>query len=287
MRRSAVSGSLPRGQDLHEEAVRLGIGAEIAVDQLQRLGDEAERVRVDVEPVLVGGVEQAEEIHRIVAEGAVVRDVEPVRIDREARDVALPEAPAAPREQRLALLFALEERAEDARQIADVLGDQEIVLHEALDAARSGMVGVAHAPADFALQVEGEAVLAAAGEEMQVAAHRPQEILRALETLRLVGIEHLALDEIGHVVDAIDVFRDPEKRVEIAQAALALLHVGLDEVARIAEPRVALVALVEFCLEELRAPSPSSPRTRSAASDRDKDPGRPTHSALRARRCGS
>ncbi len=47
------------------------------------------------------------------------------------------------------------------------------MLHEALDAAGPGMVGVAHAAADLGLQVEGQPLLGTAGEIMQVAAHRP------------------------------------------------------------------------------------------------------------------
>ena len=61
----------------------------------------------------------------------------------------------------MALLLLFEQRAEDARQIADVLRDQEIVLHEPLDAAAAGVVGVAHALRDLALQVEGQPVLGA------------------------------------------------------------------------------------------------------------------------------
>ena len=105
-------------------------------------------------------------------------------------------------------------------------------------------------------QVEGQPVLGAAGEEMQMAAHRPEEILRAVEALRLVRRQHLALDQLVDVVDAVEVFRDPEQRVQIAQAALAFLDVGLDEIARIAEPRVALVALVELRFDELRGRCP-------------------------------
>ena len=205
---------------------------------------------MDVEPVLLRRVKEADEIDRIVAEGVLARDIEPPAIDREARDLALAQAPAAPGQQRLALLLRFQQGAEDAGEVADILGHQEIVLHEALDAARAGMVGVAHAAPDLALQIEGQAVLGAAGEEMEVAAHRPQEILRPGEALRLLGVEHVALDQLVDAVDAVDVFGDPEQRMEIAQAALAFLDVGLDEVARIAEPPVALVALVELRLEE-------------------------------------
>ena len=124
------------------------------------------------------------------------------------------------------------------------------MFHEAFDAARAGVVGVAHAAGDFGLVFEGQAVLGAAGEKMQVTAHRPEEILRAREALRLLGRQHLEIDQGRDVVDAVDVFGDPEQGVEIAQGPLAFLDVGLDQVARIAEPAVALVALGELVADE-------------------------------------
>ena len=71
----------------------------------------------------------------------------------------------------------------------------------------------------------------AAGVEMHVAADRPQEILAAAEGAIFLRIEHALLDQIGGVVDAIDIFRDPEQRMQIAQAALAVLHIRFDAIA--------------------------------------------------------
>src|SRR5262249_9477555 len=149
----------------------------------QRLRDDAQRVRMDVETMLLRHMEEAQEVGGIVAEAMLALDVEPAGIDDETFDRALARPPGAPGEARPALRLELELGAEDAREVADFLGDQEVVLHEALDAARAGMVGVAHAPPDLALAVEGEAVLGALGEVVQVAAHRPQEGLRALEAV--------------------------------------------------------------------------------------------------------
>ena len=53
-------------------------------------------------------------------------------------------------------------------------------------------------------------------------------------------------DKVGGLLHAVDVFADPVERVEIAQAPLAVLDVGLDDVARVAHPPVALVALGEL-----------------------------------------
>ena len=77
----------------------------------------------------------------------------------------------------------LERGAEDRGEVADVLGDQEVVLHEALDVLQARMLGVAEPHRDLALDVERQPLLGAAGDEVHVAAHRPEEILAAAEQL--------------------------------------------------------------------------------------------------------
>ena len=150
-------------------------------------------------------------------------------------------------------LLILELGAQDRGEIADVLGDQEIVLHEALDILHARMFGVAKPHGDLALDVERQPLLGAAGEEMHVAADRPLEVLAAAEQLQLVFVEHAAIDQFFDVMDAVNIFRDPEQRVQVAQAALAVLDVGLDQIARLPAAAVALLALGELGGDELRA----------------------------------
>src|SRR6266702_1330085 len=149
-------------------------------------------------------------------------------------------------------LARLQARAQDRREIADVLGDQKIMLHEPLDVLQARMLGVAQPHRDLALDVEGQPLLGAAGEEMHVAAHRPQEIPAAAENSVFLLVEHAVLKQLLGFAHAIDVFGDPEQRVQIAQAALAVLDVGLDEVARLPGAAVALLALGELGGDELR-----------------------------------
>ena len=159
-----------------------------------------------------------------------------------ARPAAQSAEKAIERLGRLGVPF-LERGADDRREIADVLGDEEIVLHEAFDVGLAGARGVAEPFGDRALQIEAQALLGAPGEKMQVAAHRPQELLAARKQRELPMREQAGRDELMGVAHAIDVFGDPEQRVEIAQAPLALLDVGLDEIAQLAralDPRVAL-----------------------------------------------
>ena len=147
------------------------------------------------------------------------------------------------------LVFQL--RAQDRGEIADVLGDQEVVLHEAFDVLHAGMRGVAEPHRDLALHVERHPLFGAAADKMQVAAHRPQKILAAAEGAVFLRVEHAALDQLVGAADAIDVFRDPEQRVQVAQAALAVLDIGLDQIARLSGAAQALLALGQFRGDEL------------------------------------
>ena len=142
----------------------------------------------------------------------------------------------------------------------------------------AGMLGVAEPQRDLALDVERQPLLGAAGQEMHVAADRPQEVLAAAEQLELVGLEHAALDQLLDVVHAVDVFGDPEQRVQIAQAALAVLDVRLDQVARLAGAAMALLALGELGGDEFGA---------GALHDRLVEARRPVRRTACGRRAGS
>src|SRR6516162_416516 len=197
-------------------------------------------------------MEQPEQRYRIVFEKVVRRNGEPLAIDEEPGEAAPTAAPSDPREPAFGLLVGFEDSAKDPRQIADVFGHQKIMLHEALDVAAAGMVGIAHSLADLGLQIEGQPLFGAAGEVMEVAANRPQELLGARKALRSVRREHAVVDEFPDVVGAVDVFRDPEQRMQVSQPALALLDVRLELVTAVADSLVARVALGELGLHELR-----------------------------------
>ncbi len=81
---------------------------------------------------------------------------------------------------------------------------------------------------------------------MDVATDRPQEIGAAAEGAVFLGVEHAAFEQLIGLAHAIDIFRDPEQRVQVAQAALAVLDVGLDQIARLPGAAVALLALGKF-----------------------------------------
>lgn len=177
----------------------------------------------------------------------------PAAVEDEAVELAGPppdrrqEAPPARRH------LVVEMREESAGDVADAFHMEEIELHEALDRAFARAVGEMHARRDLALEIEGQPVLGAARQRVEVAAHREQEILGARELPKLAGREQAGADQLGHGAHAVDELADPEQRVEVAEAALAFLHIGFDDVARIAHALVSLVAFGElFCYEGAR-----------------------------------
>ena len=160
---------------------------------------------------------------------------------------APPQAPdeAVERRRRLGVAL-LQRRAHDRRQVADILGDQEVVLHEAFDVGQPRPGRIAELTGDRPLDVEAEALLGAAGEKVEPASHRPQEFLATAKQRELARRKQPGRHQLMRVAHAIDVFGDPEQCVEIAQSALAVLDVRLDQIARRPGPADALLALGEL-----------------------------------------
>ena len=212
------------------------------------------------EVVLLRQAEDPDQIDRVVLEDVGRGEIDAVVVDDEVVAVghppplgARPEPRHHAAQHRRGLgLFVFQLGAQDRGEVADVLGHQEVVLHEALDVLHAGMRGIAEPDRDLALHVERQPLLGAAGEEMQVAAHRPQEIGAAAEGAVFLRVEHAALDQFVGLAHAVDIFRDPEQRVQVAQAALAVLDVGLDQIARLPAAAMALLALGELGGDEFR-----------------------------------
>ena len=112
-----------------------------------------QRVGMEGEVVAVGEVEDADEVDRVALEDLSSAIVDAVVVDDEVGRAGILRRPAAAETEeavehrgRLAVVL-LERGAEDAGEVADLLGDEEVVLHEALDVAQAGMRGVAEADA--------------------------------------------------------------------------------------------------------------------------------------------
>ena len=218
-------GGVLRGEDIEEKAVGLRVLPQRLIDQLERAGGEPQRVGMERQIVFLRQMEDADQVDRIAREHLGIGHIDAIVVDDEVvgfAQVAPPARPelrhhAAERRHRLGLAV-LELGAQDGGQVADVLGDQEVVLHEALDVALARMLGVAEPHRDLALDVEGQPLLGPPGDEVHVAAHRPEEIAAAAEAGIFAPVVDAVLDQLLALLHPVDVFGDPVERVQVAQA---------------------------------------------------------------------
>ena len=165
---------------------------------------------------------EADEVDRIAFESVGADDVDAVVIDLEVdRVVERLRPPPQPAKEAVEPLGRLglplfERGADDCGQVADVLGDEEIMLHEPFDVGLAGPRGVAEPLGDRPLHVEAQPLLGATSEEMEVAAHPPQEFFAAREQSEFALREQARFDQFARIVNPIDVLGDPEQRVEVA-----------------------------------------------------------------------
>ena len=85
---------------------------------------------------------------------------------------------------------------------------------------------------------------------MHVAAHGQEEAFSAAECAVFVPGQQPAVDQFRRAAHAVDELADPVERLEIAQAALAVLHIGFDDIAAVAHALVARVALLQLLREK-------------------------------------
>src|ERR1700730_2130978 len=90
---------------------------------------------------------------------------------------------------------------------------------------------------------------------MEMTADTPEELLASAEQFILGTRKHAGADEVGRVAQSIHIFGDPKQRVEVPEAAFAILDIWLDEIARAAGLRDAAVAFGELRRDEFGGPS--------------------------------
>ena len=98
-------------------------------------------------------------------------------------------------------LTLLERRAYDRGQIADVLGDEEIVLHEPLDVDQPRAGRIAELTGDRPLNVEAQPLLRPTGEKVEPAAHAQKEFLAAAKQREFARREQSGGDELARVAE--------------------------------------------------------------------------------------
>ncbi len=252
IQRSASFGIVAAGQKVEEQAIGALVAADLVVDQPRIAIGQPHGIGMHLHALGIGEGEDLDQPHRVLPEEIVAGHVDAARRNLEPFHHALAVAKAGHQAGLLGpgeLLVQL--RQEHAGQAAHPLHLQEIEAHEALDRALAGSVDEIHARGHIALQVEGQPVLLAPGNGVQMAAHRPEEVLGPAKRAIFGAGQQAGIDQFGRGADLVDIFADPVERVQVAQAALALFNIGFDDIARIAHALVPLLALKQFFGDEL------------------------------------
>src|SRR5262249_55161802 len=129
------------------------------------------------------------------------------------------------------LLAAGDERVGD---LADGIGGQVVVAHEGLDGQHRALL-VAEEARYLLLEIEGEPVLLASAQVVELVADAQKEIASGLEARHLRAGEDGLLQQAREATRAEADASDPQGRLQVAQAAIALLEVGLEEEDGVAE----------------------------------------------------
>ena len=248
----APVATLPH-QQLPELEVGLAIVGELGPDALQLLHQQIARVAVDGQSPGLRHRVQADQVggppgeDLLVVHGhPAVPDLEGV-VDRLRAGNAPEQAPG-----RVLDGAAVDQRVGRSR---DLLERDVRVAHQLLDAELAvPVVGVAERRGETALVVEREPIVAPAGRVMQLVAEAPEQVAGRARRRHLAVRQQASLPclaEAGHLVAHA---RDPERRLQVAQASFALLQVRLEQPDRPAVTHAALVELLQLVADELLHP---------------------------------
>src|SRR3546814_15040621 len=120
--------------------------------------------------------------------------------------------------------------------VADALRVEEIELHETFDRALPRPLGELHALRDLALDIEGQPVLGAPGEDVEVTAHGEQELLRPRELPQPARREQSRVDLFPHRAHAVAELADPAQGMPVPKPPLPFLPLRFADLARPAPP---------------------------------------------------
>lgn len=229
-------------EDFEEQLVGKRVLAHRIVDIFEVAGDVLQREGMDVLSRVLRDAEKTQHIERMGFQTLFRAEGQAVIEDFEA-EIAFSLC-------RGGIFLVLDCGQENARQIPHVAGDEEVMLHKAFDGFAGVAAGVAEAFGEVRLDIEMQAFFGAARDLVQVAADGEEEIVAFGEAAGLRRGEDVDADEVVQRPCAVKDFGDPEKRLEIAQAAFAFLDVGFQNIAGVAVAGVAFVAFGQFALHE-------------------------------------
>src|SRR5579862_8971237 len=163
------------GKNRKEQPVRFGVLPEVRCDEVQRTCNRSQCLGMDIEPFFICELIYADQVARIASERALAR-IETTVLDEElvlraSRREKSGHQPGGLQPRLGVLLF--ERGAENARDVANVLGDEKIGAHEVLDGVAHRFAREAHPARHLRLYIEGKALFGAAGKTMEAATHVP------------------------------------------------------------------------------------------------------------------
>ena len=190
---------------------------------------------MNFKPVLISHIKQADQIDRIFFKHIKRGDSEAVCLNGKIlfeSDRLAPSHLAKHATQHSARLglTRLQGSTENCGEIADIFGDQKIMFHEPFDIRQARMVHIAQLLRNASLLIKAQALFRAAGLKVQLAAYPPQKFFAALKGLQFFAGKQARFDHFLRIIDTVNIFGDPEQSIEIAQAALALFDIGLDQI---------------------------------------------------------
>ena len=246
-------GILAARQQIEKNRIGALVPAQLAVDQFGIARRLPHGFGVDFQPFGLGQLKHFDEPHRIGAEPVIAGRAQPPAFDAVAFEHPGALRPTGEEPGARAFLgeFFVKVRQEHAGQAADPFHLQEIILHEPFDRAFAGAISKLHPFGHRALQIEGQAIFGAVGDDVHVAPRRQQEPFGAAETAIFGRCQQPDIDQFRPRADAVDIFPDPVERLQIAQAALAFLDVGFNHIAAVAHAFVPGIAFGQLLGEEL------------------------------------
>ncbi len=232
-------------EDLHEARAVAGVAPECDVDPAPLAPQRPQRPRAH--PDQLGralqhqeGVEHRRRTPReqvLVAHVQQLVDALPLVVDRHRR-------------RRGGVEARMDVLQQDDVDLPHQLGGAVIALHQLLARAARRRVGEAQLARERRLQVEHQAILAAIREVVQPYAQAADEALVPRHGARFRHRHQIVPRELAPAAAVACRARDPQDRLEITQAAGALLDVRLEVVRRVVILEVALLLLQRLRLVE-------------------------------------
>ena len=237
---------LVAAQDAEESAVGRGRARQLLSRGLHPRPDDLLRVLPQAQPVLLQVREESQQLLGTALDAVLGRRRQGPSHDPHAGTQLAPR-PGPPAPGGVVFHRAVND---ERRQPAHLLGVQVVGPHERLHLAQPLLPLETQLPGGVLLGLEGQPVLVPSGQEMQLVSGAPEEVPPALQGGRVPGLQQARSRQVPEPDGAALGAGDPHGGMDVAQAALALLHVGLQQEHRLAVPLAPPSVLTDLGLDE-------------------------------------